>query len=91
MKPLPLALLFVTLNAVDAATTVHLVGRGATEANPIMAWVISLSVWSFLAVKLFGSMLGSALLTAVSVRSLKIACGVAGCIVAWQTSLCLLT
>lgn len=91
MKPLSLALLFVTLNAIDAATTVHLIGCGATEANPIMAWVISLSVWSFLAVKVFGSMLGGAFLTLLGPRPLKLACGLSGCVVAWQTSLCLLT
>jgi hypothetical protein len=81
----------VILNTVDAATTVHLVARGALEANPIMAWVISLGISTFLAVKVFGAMLAGAVLTRFGPRPLKVACGAFGCIVAWQTSLCLLT
>jgi hypothetical protein len=91
MKPASMAFLFVILNLVDAATTAHLVARGAFEANPIMACVISLGFSSFLAVKGFGSFLGGALLARLGPRPLKAACSAFGCIVAWQTSLCLFT
>jgi len=44
-------LLVVILSISDGLFTLHLIGRGATEENPIMAWFLNLGTWSFMIAK----------------------------------------
>lgn len=44
-------LIVVILSISDGLFTLHLIGRGATEENPIMAWFLNLGTWSFMIAK----------------------------------------
>ena len=46
-----LILIVVILSISDGLFTLHLIGRGATEENPIMAWFLNLGTWSFMIAK----------------------------------------
>jgi len=90
MRTAPLVSLFVVLNAVDASTTAYLTAHGAWEANPVMASILALGIWSFLTFKISSATLVAALLARFMPWSLKALCVVFVSIAAWQTTLCVL-
>ena len=44
-------LLVVILSISDGLFTLHLIGRGAYEVNPVMAWFLNLGTWPFMIAK----------------------------------------
>lgn len=48
---LAFVLIILTLSLVDGFFTLHLIGRGASEANPLMAYFLNLSPWAFMSAK----------------------------------------
>ena len=46
-------LLVVILSISDGLFTLHLIGRGAYEENPVMAWFLKLGTWPFMIAKFF--------------------------------------
>ncbi len=44
-------ILLLTASMVDAALTIHLLGAGGVEVNPLMDHLLGYGVWPFLAVK----------------------------------------
>jgi hypothetical protein len=44
-------MLLAILSISDGLFTLHLIERGATEENPIMAWFLSLGAWPFMIAK----------------------------------------
>lgn len=49
--------LWLALNALDALLTILIVRAGGFEANPIMAWALSLGYFWFITVKAAGSLI----------------------------------
>jgi len=88
LTPDALALLFVALNGVDAATTAYLIGQGATEVNPVLAPILSVGVATFVTLKVSVSMLVAALLMRFKPWALKALCVSFVGVVAWQVTLC---
>jgi hypothetical protein len=48
---LAFVLIILTLSLVDGFFTLHLIDRGASEANPLMAYFLNLSPWAFMSAK----------------------------------------
>ena len=48
---LAFVLIILTLSLIDGFFTLHLTDRGASEANPLMAYFLNLSPWAFMSVK----------------------------------------
>ena len=44
-------MLLAILSISDGLFTLHLIERGATEENPVMAWFLSLGAWPFMTAK----------------------------------------
>jgi hypothetical protein len=44
-------LLVVILSISDGLFTLHLIGRGVYEENPVMAWFLNLGTWPFMIAK----------------------------------------
>jgi hypothetical protein len=44
-------MLLAILSISDGLFTLHLIERGATEENPVMAWFLSLGAWPFMVAK----------------------------------------
>jgi hypothetical protein len=44
-------MLLVIFSITDGLFTLHLIERGATETNPVMAWFLDLGVWPFMLAK----------------------------------------
>ncbi|HTP50003.1 MAG TPA: DUF5658 family protein [Anaeromyxobacteraceae bacterium] len=87
-RPDPLAVLFVALNAIDAATTAYLIGQGATEVNPVLAPLLGVGVGTFVTLKVTVSILLAALLVRFTPWALKALCVSFVGVVAWQVTLC---
>lgn len=60
---LAIAVLIVTLSCADAVLTLSLIGRGAYEANPLMAPLVAGSPLRFAIVKILLTVFGVVLLT----------------------------
>ena len=44
-------MLIAVLSLSDGLFTLHLIERGATEENPVMAWFLNLGAWPFMTAK----------------------------------------
>jgi hypothetical protein len=52
-----LIVLLMILSLADGIFTLHLIARGATETNPVMAYLLDIGPWPFMAAKFFLSCL----------------------------------
>lgn len=80
-----LATTLVVLNLADAMLTLVAISKGATEANPLMAYLLAHSPWAFLLTKYFLVMIGTTVLVQVrALRALASACVFYAAVVVWH-------